>query len=92
MDYTSSVRCMAMDYSPCYKGTIDTPMSTSKTAFKQMAPEEFKSEILRKGWTYRALAERWSVTDNWISKIARNENRPLHWDDAVRGLPVIMKS
>lgn len=59
-----------------------------KSTRKPMTPEEFKAEIQRRGWTYSSLALRWGVSDNWISKIARNENRPLHWDDAVRGLPL----
>lgn len=68
-----------------------TTHAKPKAIAKRMTPEEFKAEIQRRGWTYRALAERWDVSDNWISKIARNENRALHWDDAVRGLPVLMK-
>lgn len=62
-----------------------------KTTTKQnFTPEEFKAEIGRRGWTYRALAERWGVTENWVSKLARNADRAMHWDDAVRGLPTIV--
>lgn len=70
--------------------TALTP-ARKKTSAKRMSPEEFKSEVQRRGWTYRALGERWDVSENWISKIARNEDRPLHWDDAVRGLPMILR-
>jgi len=55
-----------------------------------LTPEEFKSEVSRRGWTYRALAERWGVTENYVSKLARNPDRALHWDDAVRGLPTVV--
>lgn len=70
--------------------TALTP-ARKKASAKRMSPEEFKSEVQRRGWTYRALGERWDVSENWISKIARNEDRPLHWDDAVRGLPIILR-
>lgn len=56
----------------------------------RLTPEEFKAEVWRRGWTYRALAERWEVSENWVSKLARNTDRPLHWDDAVRGLPMVI--
>lgn len=69
-----------------------TAHAKPKATTKRMTPKEFKAEIQRRGWTYRALAERWDVSDNWISKIARNENRPLHWDDAVLGLPMLTSS
>lgn len=62
-----------------------------KIAIKRMTPEEFKAEVQRRGWTYRALGERWNVSENWISKIARNEDRSLHWNDAVNGLPTILR-
>lgn len=68
-----------------------TAHTKPKTTTKRMTPDEFKAEIQRRGWKYIDLAERWDVSDNWISKIARNENRALHWDDAVRGLPILMK-
>lgn len=57
---------------------------------QRFSPDEFKAEVQRRGWTYRALAERWDVSENYVSKLARNADRTLHWDDAVRGLPVIL--
>ena len=62
----------------------------SANAKQRLSPTEFKAEVGRRGWTYRALAERWEVSENWISKLARNPDRALHWDDAVRGLPMIL--
>ena len=55
-----------------------------------MSPQEFKAEIQRKGWTYRALAGRWGVRESYISRLSRNKDRARHWDDAVRGLPMIL--
>ncbi|MFN9474197.1 hypothetical protein [Acidovorax sp.] len=56
-----------------------------------MSALEFKNEVMRKGWTYRALAKRWNVGEGYISYLSRNPERPLHWDDAVRGLPTILR-
>jgi len=55
-----------------------------------MSPQEFKAEIQRKGWTYRALAGRWGIQESYISRLSRNPDRSRHWDDAVRGLPMVM--
>ena len=56
----------------------------------RISPEEYKAEIQRRGWTLRALSGRWGVSENWVSKIVRNSERAIHWDDALRGLPVLM--
>lgn len=54
----------------------------------RLTPEQFKAVVIGKGWTYRELASRWGVTPVWVSNIARNAERPSHYDDAVLGLPV----
>jgi lambda repressor-like predicted transcriptional regulator len=64
-------------------------MSSDRTK-QRLTPDEFKAEVHRRGWTYRALAERWDVSENYVSKLARNADRSLHWDDAIRGLPTIL--
>lgn len=56
----------------------------------RMSPDEFRAEVKRRGWTYRALAIRWDVSETWVSRTARTPDRPQHWDDAVRGLPVLL--
>lgn len=66
-------------------------MSTVPKQLQRLSPDEFKAEVGRRGWTYRALGDRWGVSENWISKLARNIERPLHWDDAVRGLPMLVQ-
>lgn len=53
----------------------------------RLSPDEFRAFVLLRGWNYRSLAVRWTCSENWISKIARNPDRPPHYDDAVRGLP-----
>jgi len=55
-----------------------------------MAPDEFRREVKRRGWTIRALAERWDVTEGYVSRLASTAERPMHWDDAVRGLPTLI--
>jgi lambda repressor-like predicted transcriptional regulator len=64
---------------------------TASKPMSRMSPDEFKAEVKRRGWTYRALAARWEVSENWVSKLARDETRSTHWDDAVRGLPQLVK-
>jgi hypothetical protein len=49
-------------------------------------PAAFKAAIYAKGWSLKALAERWGMTSDGLLKVARDGNRPLHFDDAVRGL------
>jgi hypothetical protein len=46
----------------------------------------FKAAIYGKGWSLKALAERWGMTLDGLLKIARDESRPVHFDDAVHGL------
>jgi len=57
----------------------------------RLSGDEFKAEASRKGWTYRAMAMRWGVSENYLSKVARNQDRPMHWDDALRGLPFMVR-
>jgi hypothetical protein len=49
-------------------------------------PAAFKAAIYAKGWSLKALAGRWGMTPDGLLKVARDGNRPLHFDDAVRGL------
>jgi hypothetical protein len=52
-----------------------------------LSPAEYKALIKNKGWTICAIAKYWEKTPEWMSKIAANPERGLHWDDALRGLP-----
>lgn len=53
----------------------------------RMTPDEFKVLVRGKGWTYRALAVRWAMSETRVSPIARDAERPLYYDDAARALP-----
>ena len=55
----------------------------------RMTPEEFKELVRGKGWTYRALAVRWAMSETRVSQIARDAERPLYYDDAIRALPAL---
>lgn len=66
-------------------------MSKPNPNTTRLSQDEFKNEVVQRGWTYAALSKRWGVTANWISKISRDTDRAMHWDDAVRGLPYITK-
>lgn len=50
-------------------------------------PAQFKALVRLKGWTYEGLSKRWGVSRVWVSKIASNPDRPVHYVDAVFGLP-----
>lgn len=62
---------------------------TESEYLARMSPEEFKAEYKRKGWTGRALAVRWNYSVAWISKVGKDPEREMLWDDAVRGLPSV---
>ncbi len=62
-------------------------MKVEVTELKRMPPDEFKKMVRGKGWTYRALAVRWALSETRISQIARDAERPLYYDDAIRALP-----
>lgn len=55
-----------------------------------MSPEEFVEEAHRKGWNPRDLAERWDVTRPYIKRLAYRTDRAVHWDEALRGLPLLL--
>lgn len=57
----------------------------------RLSPDEYKAEAKRRGWSFKALAERWNVSKTWMSKVANDPERSPHWDDAVRGLPFVGK-
>ncbi|RRV31698.1 hypothetical protein EGJ86_19190 [Pseudomonas sp. o96-267] len=53
----------------------------------RLTPAEYKAGLKEKGWSGRSLAERWDFSPSWVSKLINDPERPLHWDDALRGLP-----
>lgn len=62
-------------------------MKFEATELERMTPDEFKKLVRGKGWTYRALAVRWGLSETRVSQFARDAKRPLYYDDAVRALP-----
>ncbi|MGL5538808.1 hypothetical protein CF123_17755 [Aeromonas veronii] len=66
---------------------------TTKTTTKpapmpaMMTKEEIKALLKKKGWTQRALADRWELTERRIGQMISDPNRPGYYDDALRGLP-----
>jgi hypothetical protein len=53
---------------------------------QRLTPEEFKAEYRRRGWSGKDLAAHWGKHPVSLSKIVNDLERPVHWDDAVRGL------
>jgi hypothetical protein len=60
---------------------------SAKAVRVPMTPAAFKTAAYVKGWTLRALADRWGITPAWMTRLAGNVNRAANFDDAVRGLP-----
>ena len=58
------------------------------THYPKLTAAEAKSELARKGWSNKALAQWWQCTEEYSSKIVNNPDRKRHFDDAIRGLPV----
>jgi hypothetical protein len=72
-------------------GSMSVSAKKAVPAVDRLTPEGFKTAVKVKGWTYRALAERWHLSEVRISQIARDDDRPYYYDDAVAHLPVIEK-
>jgi hypothetical protein len=54
----------------------------------RLTKEAFRAEMKRRGWTAKALAQRWGYHDySRVSRIAGNERRRQVFDDALMGLP-----
>lgn len=63
----------------------------ARRAVQRLSPDAFKAAAYAKGWTLQALAERWGMSAEAVSRMAANVNRASYVDDAVRGLPRIGK-
>lgn len=63
----------------------------ARRAVQRLSPDAFKAEAYAKGWTLQALAERWGMSAEAVSRMAANVSRASYVDDAVRGLPRIGK-
>lgn len=69
---------------PAKEGVEINQLDTSTV--RPMTAKEFKAEYRGRGWSNKELAVRWKKHPNSLSRIVNDEDRDLHWDDAVRGL------
>ena len=46
-----------------------------------MTPNEFRAELVRKGWTYVELGQRWDMSANWLAKVAGRADRAVRIRD-----------
>lgn len=68
------------------------PAAIEKRRAARLSPDAFRSAAYAKGWTLRALAERWDMTAEAVYRLAANAGRAAYLDDAVRGLPRVGKA
>jgi hypothetical protein len=55
---------------------------------KNLSKEEYKQTIINKGWNITEVAIRWGYKSSVrVHQIANNEDRPIRYDDMVKGLP-----
>jgi hypothetical protein len=64
-----------------------TYAASDKRRMARLSPDAFRAAAYAKGWTLRALAERWEMTPEAVYRLAANANRAAYVDDALRGLP-----
>lgn len=55
-----------------------------------MSPDAFKAELKARGWTPELLSIRWGMTKRRVQQIIADESRPAYYDDAIRGLPIVI--
>lgn len=52
-----------------------------------MTSESIKILLRDKNWLLKQVAERWELSEKYVSRIVNNAERDKHWEDAFRGLP-----
>jgi len=57
--------------------------------FSRLTVAEAKRLLADKGWSNQRLAQWWDYDQTTTSRIVNNHERKLHFDDALRGLPVM---
>lgn len=53
----------------------------------RMTASEIKALLKAKGWTSRAVGERWGLKPRRMSQIVTDEERNPYYTDAFKGLP-----
>lgn len=56
-----------------------------------LAPKALRAEIKRRGWEPEMLAARWAMSKRRVHQIIADADRPRYYDDAVMGLPIVLK-
>jgi len=80
---------MVMDADEHMRGLGSLAQQIHKYA---MNAKKVKAEMSARGWTNRALAERWGCTEVYVSKIVNNESRRQWFNDAILGLPRFVRT
>lgn len=70
--------------------TNDAPGVVGIPLIEPMKPDEMKRLLQSKGWKIGELAVRWKISRVRVSQIVNDEQRPLYYDDAIRGLPSLI--
>jgi plasmid maintenance system antidote protein VapI len=86
------------DERPCYlddaiKG-LPQYLAVPSVEVLPLAPssqEDYIAAFSRKGWTSQMLAQRWGLTRRRVDQIFANSHRPSYYDDAITGLPQILR-
>jgi hypothetical protein len=63
----------------------------STLAFVSTTASDFVAAYESRGWTQKALAQRWGIHRTRLWQIAQDPARPSYWDDALRGLPMLAR-
>lgn len=58
---------------------------------ERMSADEFKSMLILKGWKMKDLATRWQLNPVRITQLCKDTKRAIHYDDALRALPIRIK-
>ncbi|MEX3556518.1 MAG: hypothetical protein VB131_08285 [Burkholderia gladioli] len=54
---------------------------------RQFSADEMRAVIRAKGWSHNELARHWDISPVYLSRLINNDQRRIHWNDAVEGLP-----
>ncbi|WP_432263250.1 hypothetical protein [Cupriavidus sp. TMH.W2] len=58
----------------------------------RMAPSEFKSMLVGKGWRMADVACRWGIKPETLSRLVADPSRDTKWDDLARALPRLSRA
>lgn len=67
--------------------TLSPRQAQAPIPMDRISEQEFRKTIRDKGWRIRELAQRWDISESYLSRISGKAMRAQHWNDAIRGLP-----